>query len=413
MRRDVFITGVGVVSPAGSGGAIDGWQSLVDGHLFVRPLHTIKSMKPTGICAGQLAHRAVPSGLEEHGRVCQIAVASADESLRCAGLSGGDTNGLDPRRSIVCIGTSKSYLDNNNLLDHRFPYEGYSSLKHLYPGFSASLDAAARLVSKRYGIAGGMHTAVAACATGTLAVIRGAQFIRDGDADWVVAGSSDASLHPLWLAAFERMGVLAQPHAERGPAWACRPFDRTRNGFVLGEGAGVLILESSKSVRQRGSQPIARIAGWAVGTDPTGLAKVTPDGGPLARVIGLACERSGYRTGQLSCVYAHGTGTISNDLAETRALRSILGNHVRKVPIVSLKGAMGHLLGAAGSVELAFAALSCQRRISPGTATLIEPDEELSDLRLPVTSFELDGNPILKTSLGFGGHLAAVVLASA
>ncbi len=247
-------------------------------------------------------------------------------------------------------------------------------------------------------------------ATGCLAVIRGVQTILDGDADVVLAGSSDASLHPLWFAAFRRMGVLADGHPERGPAWACRPFDQNRDGFVISEGAAVLVLESAESVRRRGSVPLARLSGYAMGSDPAGLAQLRPDGAPLAEIIKIACARAGTDPAKLATIQAHGTGTPTNDLVEMNAIRRACGPKASEIPVFSLKGALGHLLGAAGSVELAASVLAVARRVIPPNATLIDPDPALGPVCLPEEAVPMPSGPLLKTAMGFGGHLAAVVL---
>jgi len=246
-----------------------------------------------------------------------------------------------------------------------------------------------------------------------LAVIRGVQMIEDGEADAVICGGADASLQPLWFAAFEQMGVLATAHPQLGPGWACRPFDTTRSGFALGEGAGILVLESDASVRDRKTEPIARIAGHASGTDPAGMAQLESDGSSLAHVIGLACRRAGCSPAEIRCIHAHGTATPTNDLVETRAIRKAFGPHAAEVPIVSMKGAIGHLLGGAGAVELALAVLACREGRCPGNNTLVDTDPELEPLHLPRNTFRFPPGPVLKTSLGFGGHLAAVVVAPA
>lgn len=272
-------------------------------------------------------------------------------------------------------------------------------------------DAPASRLAGRLKAASGTHASVAACSTGTMAVIRGVQFIQDGDADLVLCGGADASLHPLWLAAFEQMDVLAPPHVDFGSGWACRPFDATRGGFALGEGAAVLVLESARSLKRTRSEPLARITGYARGTDPTGPTTLDETGASLAHVIRLACSRAGCRPDGLACIYAHGTGTQTNDRTEARAIRAVLADAAERVPIVSLKGVIGHLLGAAGAVELALAVLACKQGRSPGNLTLLEPDPALGRLQLPREEFPLAGGPILKTAMGFGGHVAAVVMA--
>jgi 3-oxoacyl-[acyl-carrier-protein] synthase II len=274
-------------------------------------------------------------------------------------------------------------------------------------------DGVARSVARRFGITGGAHSTVAACATGTLAVIQAARWIRSGEADIVLAGSSDASLTPLWFGAFQRMGVLAKPHPTLGPDYACRPFDRIREGFTIGEGAAVLVLESPRSVARRGVSPVARIAGFAAGADPAGLTAITPDAESLATVLKLALRRGGCTPERLVAVMAHGTGTQANDAAEARALKLALGDQAARIPVVSVKGRIGHLLGAAGSVETALSVLAIFHGRLPGNTTLIEPDPTLGNLNLPRSAIELPSGPILKVSMGFGGHLAAILLAPA
>jgi 3-oxoacyl-(acyl-carrier-protein) synthase len=241
-------------------------------------------------------------------------------------------------------------------------------------------------------------------------VIRAAEWIRRGECELALAGSTDAALHPLWFGAFQRMGVLARRHPDYGFAWSCRPFDRLRTGFAMGEGAAVLLLESGRSARSRQVGTIARLAGWACGSDPAGLIRSHPDGMGLGHVLKQACNRSCFEPQELAAIYAHGTGTRTNDLLEARAFAHLLGRNLHTTPVLSLKGALGHLLGAAGAVELATAALACKYGLSPGNITLVEPDPELGHLQLPQKTFELRPGPILKVSLGFGGHQAALLL---
>jgi 3-oxoacyl-[acyl-carrier-protein] synthase II len=271
-------------------------------------------------------------------------------------------------------------------------------------------DAPARRLAARFGAEAGAHATVAACATGTLAVIHAVQSILDGRADVVLAGSSDASLHPLWFAAFHQIGVLAAEHTVLGPNWACRPFDASRSGFAIAEGAAVLVLESAASVRHRGVLPLACIPGYAMGADPSGLTKLRPDGAPLARIAKIACDRAGVDGSRLAAIQAHGTGTPPNDLVEIHAIRQLCGHRTLDIPIVSFKGALGHLLGAAGAVELAISVLGAAKRMLPPNATLLQPDTALGEVCLPRSPVKLASGPILKTSMGFGGHLAAVVL---
>jgi 3-oxoacyl-(acyl-carrier-protein) synthase len=344
----------------------------------------------------------------------RLALTAADEAAGSAGLRMDDVQRYRPDRCRVSIGTSKGgVITFGRVFDQiaEGSMDGNASdvLARLLNEFPP--DTAARQVSRRLGMTGGAHATVAACATGALSLIRAAQWIADDEADVVLAGSSDASITPLWLAAFDRMGVHARAHPTRGPGYACRPFDRTREGFVVGEGAAVLVLESERSVRRRSVTPLARLAGFATGSDPAGLSRLTPDAGPQAEVIRRAMAQADIRPQQIAAVQAHGTATLANDQVEIASIREVLGDSASSVPVVSFKGAIGHLLGAAGSVETALAVLAIKHGVCPGTTTLLEPDPELGRLVLPNGPFQVSAGPILKISMGFGGHLAAIVVA--
>lgn len=408
--HDVYVTGIGIVSPAGSRREAT-WASLLAGHPCVQHLDRDCSSGCVTDFAGQVDDFGPPAGYESADRVCQFAIAAAEEAVNSAHLSPDDFQACSPQRCRVSVGTSKGGILTFASISEAF--SGRTHLPHVLTSHWDDIypDASARHIANRFGIIGGVHTSVAACSTGMLAVIRAAQWINDGDADLVICGSSDASLHPVWFGAFEQMRVLASAHPSLGPGWACRPFDRTRDGFAMGEGAAILVLESSESVQKRGCSPIARIAGCATGSDPAGLTRPTVDGAPLCRVIELACQRANCPPAEISCIHAHGTATLSNDLQETQAICQVLGACASGVPIVSLKGAIGHLLGAAGAIEVAVAALTCRDRVSPGTTTLLELDPQLGPLSLPQKSFEMPGlRAVLKTSLGFGGQIAAAII---
>jgi 3-oxoacyl-(acyl-carrier-protein) synthase len=406
--------------------------------------------------------------MESADRVCQLAVAAADEAVFAADLRGEKCRPAIPARTAVSFGTSKGgiatfqaladqarrqppvdpitssgqrrevHTSRQSHLCSPLPAGLYELIrgtqnyfcippevvcKHLNPpdggfrhyGSPADIppDSAARHLARRLHAEAAVHCTVAACSTGTLAVIRAAQMLADGDADIVIAGGSDASVLPLWVAAFRRMGVLGGAHPARGPAWACRPFDLNRDGFVIAEGAAALVLESGQSVGRRGVTPLARLAGYAMGTDPAGLARLREDGAPLAEIIKIALTRAGVGPHGLSAVQAHGTGTLANDRTECHAILRACGPRAAEIPVSSIKGALGHTLGAAGAIELAMTVEAVRSRTLPPNATLVEPDPSLGLSNLPTRAIPLNGEAILKTSLGFGGHVAAVVVAQA
>ncbi len=406
MPDRVLVTGVGIISPAGCGAEAT-WSALLAGCRAVGRLDPAADRFPPHRPWPAAPVRSFQPSAQRSGptdRVCQFALAAAEEALRDAGLPlpiGG--------RARVSFGTSKggvlsfaAWADTFAAGDRSVPVP----LANVLP------DGPANQVARLCGITGGVHATVAACSTGTLAVIRAADWIADGQADLVICGSSDACLHPLWFACFERMGVLAAEHASLGAAYGCRPFDRTRTGFAVGEGAAVLILESQAHARQRNARPLAALTGWATGTDPAGLTAMDSAGESLRQVLASACGRAGVHPADIACVHAHGTGTRPNDLIEGRVIRRFLNATAPRVPVVSIKGAIGHLLGAAGAVELAVAVQVCRTRRSPGNVTLLEADPEFEDLCLPGEAFDVGPGAVVKLSLGFGGHLAAVVVES-
>ncbi len=253
---------------------------------------------------------------------------------------------------------------------------------------------------------------VAACATGLIAALSGADLIRRGRCDLVLAGAGDASLDPLVLGAFRRMGILAHVDttSRDGPAGSVRPWDKGRSGFLVGEGAAVLVLERDDHARARGVTPYAELAGGASGADAYHMTDLNPDPAGLAYVIGRALAHSGVAAAEIDHVNVHGTATRSNDPTECRALRLALGAGVERVACSANKSQIGHLLGAAGAAELAIACLSIRDGFVPPTLNLTDPDP----------ACDLDGTPLvgrarsiraaLKLSIGFGGHLAAAVL---
>ena len=249
---------------------------------------------------------------------------------------------------------------------------------------------------------------VAACATGLVAVLQAAALIRRGDCDVALAGAADASLDPMLLAAFRTMRALAR--RDGPPAEAVRPWDRARTGFVVGEGAAVLVLERGDHARARGIRPYAELAGGALGSDAFHETNLNPDPANLAALLRRALADADVSPSEVDYVNVHGTATRPNDPLECRAIRLALGPHADAASCSANKSQIGHLLGAAGAAELALTCLSLRDGFAPPTLNLTDPDP----------ACDLDGTPLVgrsrridaavKVSLGFGGHLAAAVL---
>ena len=266
----------------------------------------------------------------------------------------------------------------------------------------------AAAIAAQYDWRGPCMAPIAACATGLVAALQGADLIRHGVCDTVVVGSADASLDPLVLGAFRRMKVMAA--VDGTPERAIRPWSRNRTGFLVGEGGAVLVLERLRAVRARGAEPYAELAGGALGSDAYHETGLNPDPTGLARVITHALATSAVTPAEVAVVNVHGTATAPNDPLECQAIRRAFGGVADRLACSANKAQVGHLLGAAGAVELAITALSVRDGFVPPTLNLDDPDPACDLDGTPHLGRSLDVPAALKLSLGFGGHLAAAVL---
>jgi 3-oxoacyl-[acyl-carrier-protein] synthase II len=269
-------------------------------------------------------------------------------------------------------------------------------------------NAAAAAVAMRLDLRGINHCVSSACATGAHAIGEALCAIRAGRADVVLAGGAEAALTPLALAAFDRMGALSRRNDE--PERASRPFDAGRDGFVFGEGAGVLVLESERHARERGARVIARVAGYGATADAFHLTQPDPEGDGAARAMTAALADAGVDPVDVDYVNAHGTSTPYNDRIETIALKTALGPEAKRIPVTSTKSQTGHLLGAAGAVEAAATALVIEHGVIPKTLNLDEPDPECDLDYVPGEPREQSVRVALSNSFGFGGQNACLVL---
>ncbi len=399
--EDVLITGVGCVGPLGA--SLDEfWPRLLAGDRGVRQLTADDLHGLEWPATREFDFAGAPAVTASAGPsiepVLHLAAQAATEAFLHAKLARGS---FDSNRAGCVVGTSKGGL---TAFARSFAAlrrgEAMNDWDDVPPNIAASQ------LSRDLRLKGPCLAPIAACATGLVCVLRGFDLIRSGVCDVVLAGSSDASLHPAVLASFRRMGVLASRSPD--PAAACRPFNRDRDGFAVGEGAAMFVLERRRHADARGASSIARVLGGAMLADPSGMTSVDPDGASLARAISDTLERSGVKPTEIGHVNLHGTATRSNDVAEARALRTALGDYANEVPCTALKGAIGHQLGAAGATELVATALSVRSGFLPPTVNLTDPDPEC---RLSVEGVvrPVDGLG-LKLSLGFGGHVAAALL---
>ena len=334
-----------------------------------------------------------------------LADCAAEEAMIDAGLFKRTLDDPDPRFGCA-VGVSKGSLDRATQALSQQDLTGIIDPR-LWEGFFPS--SVATQLAARYHLGGPSHCPVSACATGLFAVTQGANWIADGRCDQVLCGSVDASLTPLLLASYRRMGVLAPVESE-APAEAVRPFCATRNGFAVGEGAALFVLEEAQQAQRRGARTYAELAGWMCAADANAITDLSDQPDSLVRCIQETVERSGIALQEVGHVNCHGTATRQNDAWETRGLRAAFGAHADQLRLTANKSMMGHLLGASGSVELALTILALRDQFVPPTVNLRRPDPACD---LDYTPSRGVGAPIfaaLKQSIGFGGHIATAIV---
>ncbi|MDA1211649.1 MAG: beta-ketoacyl-[acyl-carrier-protein] synthase family protein, partial [Planctomycetota bacterium] len=350
----VVITGVGLVTGLGTDREST-WSRLLAGQRAPRRI----SAGVIGAPACERLSESEPSPSVWDDPVVRLALQAAAECVADAGRP----DEVYPRERSGCVvGTSKGGLASAARWLATPDSCGDMSFSDLFP------HAAAQRITRRYRLRGPCLAPVAACATGLVCLIRAAELLRDGVCDVVLAGSADASLLPIVLGSFRRLGVLAR--ATEDPADACRPFDRERSGFVVGEGAAIFCLEHEHSARARGANIYGEWVAGTLASDPSGLMHLDPAGESLTWLIRETLRRGGLSPAKLDYLNLHGTATQQNDLCETGAIHAALNHDAMRVACSSQKGSLGHLLGAAGSVETALTLLALRDQIVPPTMNL-------------------------------------------
>lgn len=337
-------------------------------------------------------------------RFTHFAIAAADEACEHAGIDGDD---IEPSRAGVLIGSGIGGLTTIEE-KHKVLLEG--GPRRITPFFIPMilLNMASAHVSMRLGYKGPSSAIATACATGANAIGDAMRLIERGEADVMVAGGTEASITPLALAGFCAMKALSTRNDD--PASACRPFDRTRDGFVMGEGAGVLVLESSEHARKRGAEPLAELVGYGSSSDAYHVTAPSPGGEGAALAIRAALQDAGISPEQVDYYNAHGTGTQQNDAEETAAIKSVFGDHAYRLAISSTKAVTGHLLGAAGAIELVATIEALREGTVPPTMNYREKDPQCDLDYTPNEARARTLDVAVSPSLGFGGHNAVLVV---
>jgi 3-oxoacyl-[acyl-carrier-protein] synthase II len=405
MTRRVVVTGIGPVTPVGIGRE-SFWDSLVAGRSGVGKVTLFDASDFPVQIAGEVREFEPTDYMEKKevrrtDRFVHLAVAAARLAWEDAG-----SPSVDPARASVVVSTGvgglTTMLEQARVLFERGP--GRIS-PFLVPGMMP--NAAAGQVAMAFGFTGPNTCLVTACAAGAHAVGEGYRYVRDGYADVCLAGGTEAAITELSMGGFAQMQALSRnPEPER----ASRPFDADRDGFVLSEGACLLVLEDAERAEARGAAVYAEVAGYGASADAFHITQPEPQGGGAVAGMEAALADAGEPAEAVDHINAHGTSTALNDAAETRAIKKALGDHAARVAIASTKSMTGHLLGAAGAVEAAASALAVQNGVVPPTINYETPDPECDLDYVPNESRRMDVRLALSNSFGFGGQNAVLAL---
>ncbi|GIG63077.1 beta-ACP synthase [Longispora fulva] len=415
--RRTVVTGVGVVAPGG-GNRKDFWQLLTSGRTATR---RITHFDPTGFrsqMAAECDFDPARAGLTEHeifrnDRFTQLALVAADEAVAQCGLDFATGTGYDPDSVAVSIGSAvgatirlqEEYFAVSDRGRHWLVDDRYAS-RFLYHAIAPS--SAATEVACRFRAHGPAAVVSTGCTSGLDAIGYGHMLIEDGDADVVLAGASDAPIAAISIACFD--AIRATSARNDDPEHASRPFDATRDGFVMGEGAAMLVLEEYEHARRRGADILCEVRGFANRCNAFHMTGLLPDGTEMAEAITDALRQARLDPSAVSYVNAHGSGTKQNDRHETAAFKRSLGPHAYKVPVSGIKSMVGHSLGAIGAIELAACVLAIRHGVIPPTANLENPDPECDLDYVPRVAREGRFDTVLSVGSGFGGFQSAVVL---
>ena len=405
-RRRIVVTGLGMVTAVGAT-RDETWAAVRAGTNGVGPITgfdtsdykvhfgaEVKDFDPTVVMDPKDARKA--------DRYSQFAVCAAQQAVDQAGCAD-----VDPLRAGVMIGSGIGGMLTFEEQHTRLVSRGPSRVSPMFIPMMIA-DMATGLVSIRFGFKGPNYTTVSACASAGHAIVASAMHILLGDADLMVTGGAEASVSPMALAGFSNMKALSTRNDD--PATSSRPFDAGRDGFVLGEGSGVVILEELGHARARGATVLAELVGYGVTADAYHMTQPENEGLGMRNAMARAIENAGLTPADIGYINAHGTSTPFNDKIETKAIRDLFGAHVDDLAVSSTKSMTGHLLGAAGGVETALTALALRDGVLPPTINYETPDPECDLFVCPNEAVERDVEYALSNSFGFGGHNVSLCL---
>ncbi len=404
----IVITGLGAVSPHGLGVAAL-WDGLVQGRSAAGPI-TAFDASGFGVrfaceVTDPLVDRLPRKLLRQTDRFAQMALVAAEEALVQAGLLGeeGLLADVDPDRVGAVVGSGVGGIGEMTTQHRRLMQRGPDRVRP-YLSIALPINMAGGQIAIRHGLRGPVSGVVSACASGADAIGHAVDMLRAGRVDVVVTGGAEAAIDPLTMAGFDASRAMSRRNTD--PAGASRPFDVDRDGFVAGEGAGILVLERESHAVGRGAPVLGRLAGHAASNDAHDPTRPSPGGEGAARALRLALADADLGTRDVAQVNAHGTSTVLNDVAESQALVEVFGTH--RPVVTANKSSIGHLLGAAGAVEAIASIMSLRSRTVPPTLNLHRQDPAC-DVDVATQAVALQDGAVVSSSFGFGGHNAVLV----
>ena len=406
--RRVVVTGLGALTPLANNFP-ETWARLIRGESGIGPVTAFDTTGYDCRIAGEVRNFDPatafknPKDVRRTDRYTHLAMGAAGEAWKDAGLESAT---LDLDRAGVLVGSGigglRTLEEQHTILRDRGP-------KKVSPFMIPMMinNIASGHISRHFGLRGPNFAIVSACSTATHSIGEGWRLIRESEADLIIAGGSEAAVVGLGLSGFGAMKALSTRNEE--PTRASRPFDKGRDGFVLSEGAAVIILEEMDHAKKRGAKIYGEILGYGATADAYHLTAPAPEGAGAARAMQIALRHAQVNPDQVDYINAHGTSTPQGDICETQAIKSVLGAHAKKVAVSSTKSSLGHLLGAAGSIEMAICLKALEANLLPATINLEEPDPECDLDYIPLQPREQKAKIVMNNSFGFGGHNACIV----
>ncbi|MHA7629685.1 beta-ketoacyl-ACP synthase II [Corallococcus sp. M7] len=411
-NRRVVITGTGIISALGTG-TEKNWQAMLAGQSGISTITRFDLGKLDARIAGEVKDFQPEQFIDRRevrrmDLFAQYAMAAADMAVKESGLPIGPDapHGYSPERVGVIVGSGIGGISSLEEQHRKGLEKGFDRLSPFFI-IQMIVNMAPGLISMRYNCKGPNWAPVSACATSAHAIGEAWKSIRLGETDAAIAGGAEAAITPLGMGGFSVMKALSTRNDD--PARASRPFDKERDGFVMGEGAGIVVLEEMEAAKKRGANILAEVVGYGANSDAYHVTQPAPEGEGAARCMRLALASAGMRPEQVGYVNAHGTSTPFNDANETKALKAVFGDHARKLAVSSTKSMTGHMLGAAGGAEAVVSVQVLTKNVLPPTINMTSPDPDCDLDYVPNTARDARVDAVMSNSFGFGGTNAVLV----